>query len=226
MKDNFEFKSPLKLSMWIKRLMYAHIIVSVLLILSISWEIKILWDFKNGTFSNQTDFITVLASAEEITINLSLLFISLFLGGGILIFKWIHRCNKNVRALGSKQMKFSPGWSVGWFFVPIANLFKPFHVMNEIWSASHSPNDWSANEKPKAILKWWILWIASNSVPQISSNLEEKADGRPLRPSDIVEAFFGVLFSLYEDSKNGGADFLKLLSRTSTDPNNVIWSKK
>lgn len=175
MKDNFEFKSPLKLSMWIKRLMYAHIIVSVLLILSISWEIKILWDFKNGTFSNQTDFITVLASAEEITINLSFLFISLFLGGGILIFKWIHRCNKNVRALGSKQMKFSPGWSVGWFFVPIANLFKPFHVMNEIWSASHSPNDWSANEKPKAILKWWILWIASNSVPQISSNLEEKA---------------------------------------------------
>lgn len=86
MEDNFEFKSPLKLSMWIKRLIYAHIIVSVLLILSISWEIKILWDFKNGTFANQTDFITLLASAEEIMLILSLLFLTLFLGGGILIF--------------------------------------------------------------------------------------------------------------------------------------------
>tara|TARA_E500000178_G_C17038911_1_gene765278 strand:- start:20593 stop:21282 length:690 start_codon:yes stop_codon:yes gene_type:complete len=68
------------------------------------------------------------------------------------------------------------------------------------------------------------LTILNESRNSALSNLEEKADGRPLRPSDIVEAFFGVLFSLYEDSKNGGADFLKLLSRTSTDPNNVIWS--
>ena len=54
--------------------------------------------------------------------------------------------NCNVRALGANDLSISPGWSAGWFFVPFANLVKPFVAVREIWNASDSdPRDVSAS---------------------------------------------------------------------------------
>jgi hypothetical protein len=39
---------------------------------------------------------------------------------------FLRRANSNARALGAWSMRFTPGWVVGWFFVPIANLFMPW----------------------------------------------------------------------------------------------------
>ena len=55
---------------------------------------------------------------------------------GITFLKWIYRTNFNLRALSQERMSFTPGWSVGWYFVPIANLFKPYQAMKEIWANS------------------------------------------------------------------------------------------
>jgi hypothetical protein len=55
---------------------------------------------------------------------------------------WIYRANYNARQLGATDMKFSPGWAVGWYFIPIANLWKPYQAMCEIWQASAAPANW------------------------------------------------------------------------------------
>jgi Domain of unknown function (DUF4328) len=57
----------------------------------------------------------------------------------LLFLMWVYRANKNGRALGAQGMKYSPGWSVGWFFVPIASMFVPYWILKEIWQVS-SPN--------------------------------------------------------------------------------------
>ncbi|MCH8121324.1 MAG: DUF4328 domain-containing protein [Planctomycetes bacterium] len=77
---------------------------------------------------------------------------------GITFLRWIYRTNKNLRTLSGEQMTFTPGWSVGWYFVPIANLFKPYQAMKEIWHISHK------NESTTYSLVgwWWCLWIVSN----------------------------------------------------------------
>jgi hypothetical protein len=59
---------------------------------------------------------------------------------GITFLRWIYRSNNNLRALSGESMTFTPGWSVGWYFIPIANLWKPYQVMNEIWKVSHKNN--------------------------------------------------------------------------------------
>src|SRR4051812_40932909 len=46
----------------------------------------------------------------------------IFIVTGITFLRWIHRANVNVRGFGAEGMTFTPGWSVGWYFVPIANL--------------------------------------------------------------------------------------------------------
>ena len=176
MSDQCQFKSPLSLAFWVKRLMWVHILVSCLLLVSFLWELKVLKDSQNGLFVDQASFLKALESPGEIIGYLAIVFLLIFFVGGIIVFKWIKLANKNVRALGAKNLEFSPGWAVGWFFVPIANLFKPYKVMNEIWAATHSPENWKKNENHRAVQKWWSLWIGSSGLIQLSNNLEKKAD--------------------------------------------------
>ena len=64
------------------------------------------------------------------------------------------RVAKNVRALGATGLEFTPGWAVGWFFVPIAGFFKPFQAMREIWKASKNPLRWQ-EEATGSVVGWW-----------------------------------------------------------------------
>ena len=76
----------------------------------------------------------------------------------ITFFRWIYRSNKNLRKLSGKRMEFAPGWSVGWFFIPIACLYKPYEVMKEIWRVSHG----NENTGHTIVGWWWALWLISN----------------------------------------------------------------
>ena len=77
----------------------------------------------------------------------------------ILVLTWIHRANHNARQLGAAGMHFTPGWAVGWHFVPIAWFWKPYQAMTEIWRASRNPADWRDEPVSPLLRWWWILWI-------------------------------------------------------------------
>lgn len=69
----------------------------------------------------------------------SLMYLAALLVSSVIFFVWIYRSNLLARALGAAAMEHTPSWSVGWFFVPVANLFKPYYVMKEIYLATSSP---------------------------------------------------------------------------------------
>ncbi|PTD95950.1 TetR/AcrR family transcriptional regulator [Pseudothauera lacus] len=52
--------------------------------------------------------------------------------------------------------------------------------------------------------------------------LEADAGGAPLKPSRIVEAFFGTALVLAADTEHGGHTFMRLLGRTYTEPNAFV----
>lgn len=52
--------------------------------------------------------------------------------------------------------------------------------------------------------------------------LEVAAGTAPVRPSQIVDAFFGAALRLAADEAGGGATFMRLLSRTYTEPTESI----
>jgi hypothetical protein len=56
----------------------------------------------------------------------------LFIITAILFLMWIYRAHRNPPSLGASGLKYSPGWAVGGFFIPIWNLFRPFQVTTEI----------------------------------------------------------------------------------------------
>ncbi|HXV62450.1 MAG TPA: DUF4328 domain-containing protein, partial [Vicinamibacteria bacterium] len=92
----------------------------------------------------------------------SALYLLAYVGGGFLFLFWLARANQNARALGSKNMEFTPGWMVGWFFVPVLNLFKPYEAVDELYLASDptsGEDDWGASDPPRFILAWWVSWL-------------------------------------------------------------------
>ena len=84
---------------------------------------------------------------------------------------WIVRAHKNLRAFGITDTTYTPGWALGWFFVPIANLFQPFQAMKELWQASHAGAEWSKSSSTKIVNSWWCLWILSSVYGTIIGRL-------------------------------------------------------
>lgn len=66
------------------------------------------------------------------------------------------------------------------------------------------------------------LEVLNRERLRLLDELETQAEGRPLKPSQIVDAFFGTLLRLAADPAQAGSTFLPLLERTMTDPSDFI----
>ncbi len=84
----------------------------------------------------------------------------------ILSMMWVYRANGNARALGAQGMKYSPAWSVGWFFVPLAGLFMPYFVIKEIWQASRpiGSGQWRMAFVSPILPAWWTVCVVSGMI--------------------------------------------------------------
>lgn len=66
-----------------------------------------------------------------------------------------------------------------------------------------------------------LSWLNAERLAALDA-LERQANGAPLKPSQVLEAFFGTLLRIGEDEALGGMTFLRLLGRTLTDPAEFI----
>jgi hypothetical protein len=90
---------------------------------------------------------------------------------GIVFLKWVYRAYKNIQGFGAEGLRFSPGWAVGYYFVPFLSLVRPVQVMNEIWRVSQDPRNWLQRRGSWLIGTWWALFLAYSIVTQVSLEL-------------------------------------------------------
>jgi hypothetical protein len=102
--------------------------------------------------------------------------LALFLGTAIAFLVWLYRAEVNVRALGAEDMMVSPGWAVGWFFVPLVQLVMPFVAVRELWKASATPRDWQLGASSPLIPLWWACWLGSVISGNIAFALSRMED--------------------------------------------------
>lgn len=111
----------------------------------------------------------------------------------ILVGRWIYRASVNAHTL-SDEMTISPGWAVGWYFVPIANLFKPYQGMREIWMASHFRGNWHGEPTPQLLVAWWALWIVTNILGNISFRLGmNDSEGQMIATTTTIDLVAALL---------------------------------
>ncbi|MDM7924087.1 MAG: DUF4328 domain-containing protein [Pyrinomonadaceae bacterium] len=109
---------------------------------------------------------------------------------------WLYRAHSNLPALQAQHTSFTPGWAVGWWFIPFANLVKPFQAVREVWAESDPdiPQEMSflsasLHSAPTYMGFWWAFWIISNIISNITSRVYN-----PDRMDELVVG--GVLFTL------------------------------
>jgi len=94
---------------------------------------------------------------------------------------WLYQVSENCQGLRAGRMRFSPGWAVGWYFVPIMSLFRPFQVMVEIWKVSADPRNWREQGMPWLVGVWWFLFVASSLVmTAVGFGAHEGAESGPV----------------------------------------------
>ena len=132
----------------------------------------------------------------------SILQFIIYLTTVVFFLMWIHRAYKNLRAFNpASRLENTPGWAVGSFFIPIANLFVPYRIVKEIWQKS-----WPGDEiisyapsRPATFPLWWTFWLLAS----ISGNVNGRYDLDPSTPQSlsamvsIVGGTLSILASIF-----------------------------
>lgn len=119
------------------------------------------------------------SATELLYVGVALLRLVIFIATAVAFVTWLHRAYRNLPALGAVRPDTTPGWAVGYFFIPFVNLVKPFQVVREIWHES-MPGD-EAREgfggvsarsgTPPLIGWWWAFWIIANVAGRVSDRV-------------------------------------------------------
>ncbi len=146
---------------WVSYLLTATIVVAVLSILSNYMQINLLSRAASGELIGDGEA----TANDNRQVVVSIAQFLLYFSTGILFLMWFHRAHRNLPSLGVTNLRFTPRWAVGCFFVPIISLVRPFQVAREIWNASDpestDPRSWRNLATPAVVGWWWGMFLAT-----------------------------------------------------------------
>ncbi|MBT2489975.1 DUF4328 domain-containing protein [Streptomyces sp. ISL-96] len=105
----------------------------------------------------------------------------------VVFLVWFFRVRRNADVFAPDLQRRGPGWAIGTWFIPIANLWMPRGVAVDVWAASRrDPYGLeTAKREPKLVLDlWWTAWVASLLYGRFATRRYGAAEG----PADIRDA--------------------------------------
>jgi len=144
---------------------------SIIIILLLCDAMVSIFDF---TLSNFLSAEIHLENADQIQKIFSItkwLGIAIMLPLVTLFCIWINRCCKNGWLMDAPRMKTTPGLAVGYYFIPVLSLWKPFTTMKEIRNASYGRSDMLNT----TLRLWWFFWLALVCITIIITLIHENA---------------------------------------------------
>jgi hypothetical protein len=179
-------KDPTSLTKFLRTMLWIYLGIIIVSLLS---------DFMQMNLLSSASFSQAEAKANDLRQRIiGLIHLAIFIVTGIAFLKWIHRANSNSHGFGARNMKFSPGWSVGYYFIPFLNLYRPYQAMKEIWKVSKNPADWQNESGDPLLGWWWALWIISNILGQISFRISMAANTlNSLKESTVMSIVSAVV---------------------------------
>jgi hypothetical protein len=163
------FRNGHGLAVWVQGLLAAAGVISVV---SIVVQLALVSDLNQQTFGQE-----VVDKARAVQ-TWSVIQILAVLATGIVWVCWQHRAQANLRPLGVPDPTFSPGWVVGWWFIPIANFVMPYRTMAELWKGSgpHHGIAWRTESITPLIPVWWGAWVVSQILDRVAAAMIPTGD--------------------------------------------------
>jgi hypothetical protein len=187
---------------WVVALLAATIVIDVVAVGSGLAEVGLVSRAMNGAFITEAE-----ATANDARQGLiGIVQMLLFVGTVVAFLVWLHRSHRNLQALHARYLRFSPGWAVGYFFIPILNLFRPYQAVKETWKASDptalQPTAWQGSRGSSVLRWWWAFWLIMNWLGMAAFRLSLAAgdDLSVLRGASVVTVladFFEIVAAAF-----------------------------
>lgn len=184
------------LAKYLSYLLYLYIGLTCLAFIANLFEIKLFFDIKAGTEVS----VSVATASDNIVMAISYIKIVLFIICAIMFLIWEYRACFNNWSFGYAGLTYTPGWSVGWWFIPFASLILPYRAMGEIWYASLKIENWKGKPAPEFITAIWVYLIIGGVLTKVATKYYASSDAMDdLIKSDIMFAICYVMaiFSAY-----------------------------
>ncbi|MGW2016222.1 DUF4328 domain-containing protein [Streptomyces sp. NPDC001927] len=97
----------------------------------------------------------------------------------VVFLVWFFRVRKNAGVFAPDVHRGGPGWAIGAWFVPIANLWWPRSVAAGIWRASRRDpyGDGKGEGESFALLNWWwVCWVLADVMSFFATSVYDDAD--------------------------------------------------
>ncbi|HLR54835.1 MAG TPA: DUF4328 domain-containing protein [Pseudogracilibacillus sp.] len=128
----------------------------------------------------------------------------------VFFFIWLYRAYAHLQEQHVTGLAHTPRWAIGWYFIPVMNLYKPFSVMRELTLASFhavsNPDHWKLKKAPAYIIVWWLLFLGGNIAFLFDLLIDYEAIGDYRRDALIGlfahPMYVGALLALYVIMKN------------------------
>jgi hypothetical protein len=139
------------------------IVSSAFLVAALANRIAVVRDFRAGHFGN---ILQRAQDADDLVDAASSIFVLTQVAIAVLFVIWMFRAAKNNEALERRGARFGPGWSIGSWFIPFANLVIPVLIVQDLWrgsSSDHARGDpgWRRASASALVGWWWAAWIVS-----------------------------------------------------------------
>jgi len=96
----------------------------------------------------------------------------------VLWLVWLYRAYTSLVFVGSKRVRFSPTWAVGYWFIPFVNVVRAYQVMKDLWLRSDSRNDRDGYDDlpaPVLLRGWWGMFLAWAVLEPVFTTLAHDA---------------------------------------------------
>jgi len=134
-------------------------------------ERNVLLKIQAGAYETQEEMEAAANTSGVIQAMIAVVSFVIICISGILWFVWTYRMVKNAHCITYRPLRFGPGWAVGYYFIPILNLFRPYQALSDAHRVSKNPSDWVAASGSYLLGWWWAMYIVSSFAANINFRL-------------------------------------------------------
>ncbi len=92
----------------------------------------------------------------------------LFIGAAVAFIAWLRRMYENAIALAPPDPRYGAGWTIGAWFVPVWNLFRPVQLVNDVRRSGEPHPNWVPV----------VIWTGGDSGSRASSSTTSRCRSR------------------------------------------------
>jgi Domain of unknown function (DUF4328) len=179
---------------------------AVLLATALANRISVINDFQDGRF---VDALRRADDADDFVDGAGAFYGLTQLVIVVLFIIWLYRAAKNNEALDRPAPRFGPGWSIGAWFIPLANLVIPVMIVQDLWRGATltSPRGdprWRSAKGSWLVGVWWTAWllsllrfVANNSGLHDSASLDDIENSNTVALAGVVATAVAAVLAAF-----------------------------